>query len=727
MERNIEIAKNYYQPSSSNPENIEGGLNLAEIKDIIVRKLPLIAGCTISLTSLAFLKVVITPPEYVAGFELLSEPVNIETKVTSTNDDSRETREEITSVELDEVQLKILKSPRLISRVIESLEDKYPELTYPELASGLTIEIISGSKKSQNILQVIYSDPDKQKVADVVEALNQTYQAYSVEKRQSGVNRGIDFLDRQIPQVSERTEQIEAEISELRTQYNFNDPDTSIDKITSRIAQLSQRREDNAIELEELNLTLSNLEQELAVEPEKSTTAIELATPRYMELLSRLRELDLEINQKSTIYADRSETMQVLQEEKQQLKDLIIEAGANIRQKLANKITVLENRQRVLNAQMEDFETQLEKWSAISVEYQGLRNKLDRANNKLNGFTSQKDALQIDAVQQDAPWQLLTPATEPRINNISTVNYLLLGSTLGLILGVGIAFILDKQQKIVYSASKVEEITNLPILGNIPYISKGKEASLLKQLTPNRSSLSSSQMQLERLNQSSSNFFIPSSIEAFRSFAANLDFFNFSNDIEDFDLDTKLKSIVVTSATAGEGKSTVALNLARASASMGKKVLLVDTDLRSTNCLTKNLGLESTLGLMNILNDEDSTATLGCIQQIPLEENLFILTSGFEDPASNPIQRDPSRLLASNKMHSVMNKLRKHFDLIIYDLCAIIGFADVNLLANKTDGIIMVAGLGKIQTTVLNEALSQLRLCQAPILGVAVNKTVNQT
>ncbi|MEO0849650.1 MAG: capsular biosynthesis protein, partial [Cyanobacteria bacterium J06648_1] len=85
-------------------------------------------------------------------------------------------------------------------------------------------------------------------------------------------------------------------------------------------------------------------------------------------------------------------------------------------------------------------------------------------------------------------------------------------------------------------------------------------------------------------------------------------------------------------------------------------------------------------------------------------------------------QQNPSRLLASGKMSKIIEKLRESFDLVIYDLCAIVGFADVNLLAKKTDGIIVVTGLGKIQTAALNEALSQLKLCQAPTLGVAINK-----
>ena len=724
MTPNLETENLGYLTKYTPQESIEGGLNVGEIKNIVLRKLPLIAGCTILATSLALLKVILTPPEYVAGFELLSEPVNIETTVTSTDADSRATREQITEVELDEVQLKILKSPQLVLRVIESLQDKYPELNYQELAGGLSIEILSGQQPEQNILQVKFQDRDKQKVTDVVEALNQTYQDYSVEKRQSGIKRGIAFLDRQIPQISSQTEELENRITELRTKYNFNDPDSSLEQITSRINELSVRREENEIKLQELKLTLSNLERDFNDRPAKSITALGLATPRYSALLDRLRELDLAINQKSVIFADGSDTMQSLKQEKQQLNSMIVEAGADIRQKLIDQIAILENRQRSLAEETSRLKSQLEQWSAISGKYKSLQHRLNRANGKLNEFTSQKDALQIDAARQESPWQLLTPTTEPTTNSIGTINYLLLGSTLGLLIGVGAAFILDKQQKIIYTTAKVEELTNLPILTTIPYISQSKHLPFLKLIGSGEENYAKAR--LSDPVRSYSEIFVPDSIEAFRSFAANLGILNFYDDLEGFELDTSLKSVVITSALPGEGKSTVALNLARASASMGKKVLIVDTDLRSTDNLTKNLDLETSIGLRNILARENPILSLDYIQQLPLEENLHILTSGFKDLTTDSEQPDPSRLLASIKMRALVDELRHHFDLVIYDLCAVIGYADVNLLAWKTDGIIMVAGLGKIHTTAMSEALGQLKLCKAPILGIAINKMSNR-
>ena len=729
MSPNIEVQNQNYPNAHVVSENIEGGINFLEITSIISRKIPLIVGCTLTMGMITLLKVMTTPPDYVAGFELLSEPVNIETQVTSTDENSRKTREQITDVELDEVQLKILKSPRLISRVVVSLQKQYPDLNYQRLTQGLAIEIISGSQEKQNILSVQYSDPDKQKVTDVVDALNKIYQEYSIEKRQSGVKRGITFLDQQIPQVSTEVEELETKIAKLRTQYNFNNPDSYLKEITSRINQLSRRREENTIKLNELQLNLSNLQRELALQPAKSTTAIAQATPRYLDLLRQLNAIDTEIRQKSDIFADRSDVMQSLIRKKEQLNLSIANAGEDIEQKLTNQISVIENNQQSIAAETNRLKSQLKQWSNVSGQYMGLQSELTRANAKLNEFTSQKDTLQIDAAQQKSPWQLLTPPGKPVTNKISTLNILLLGSTLGLVFGLGLALLLDKHQNIIYTSSKIEEATSLPILGAIPYspnteqLSFARSTNVIRKVKQLTSSSESPQIEPQVVR------IINPSTEAFRSLAASLGLLASNLNSEITESEVELKSIAVTSAIPREGKSTVALNLARAVASMDKRVLIVDADLRSSEHLTKGLGFELAVGLRNILNHDNPELKLKYVQQLPLEENLFILTAGFKVGSGNDFddfQEDPSRLLASTKMHQLMEELEQQFDLVIYDLCSIIGFADVNLLATKTDGVVVVSGLGKLHNTALTEALNQLRLCKAPVLGLAVNKLVSQ-
>ncbi|MBW4535247.1 MAG: AAA family ATPase [Pleurocapsa minor HA4230-MV1] len=722
MNQSFKNQKGYYLQSSPTVENTEGSLNYFDLTTTVVRRLPLIASITISMTALAFFKPRFFPPVYVASFELLPETINVETKVTSI--DYIKDREKITEVELDDIQLKILKSPSTMSKAVESLQAKYPQLNYQELVKNLTVEFIRDSQNKKNVLSVSYEHSDKQQVSDVIKALTQTYLDYSANTRSEGIKRGIDVLDLQIPKVSKDVERLENKMQRLRDEYNFIDPDVSLTPIAERTQLINQEQDRVTSELQQMRLKLSNLERELSTQPTTAPTAIDLATPRYQGLLNQLREIDIKLSQKSTIYSDQNAEIQVLKEERQRIISLIEQAAEIIQQKLVNDIQTLENRQRLAQSESAKLRSQLKNWSTVSNDYTKFQQELDIAKTQLNEFTRKKETLLIDAAKQQSPWQLLAPAEEPQNNDISPNNRLLLGSSLGLLLGVGLALMLDKTQKTIYSSAKIEEITNLPVLGHIPYTPKRKQLSLFAATkgSTNFKRLPASDIYRDPDNTSNLAFpdFLSSSTEAFCSFAANLGLLNFTAESKYSEFDTSLKSIAITSAVSGEGKSTVALNLARATASMGRKVLLVDADLRSKVRLTESLGLESAIGLKNILSQHDPSLVSEHIQKSPFDDNLFVLSSGFNELMSY----ESSLLLASSGMYKLMEELKSNYDLVIYDLCALVGYADVNLLAGKTDGVILVTGLGKIDTTLLTKAVEQLKISNVPVLGIAVNDLV---
>jgi polysaccharide biosynthesis transport protein len=728
MNQDFKNQKGHYLQGSPAVENTEGSLNYYDLTTTVGRRLPLIASITISMTALAFFKPSFLPPVYIASFELLPETINVESKVTSIDD--IQDREKITEVELDDIQLKILKSPTTISKAVDSLKAKYPQLNYQELVNGLTVEFIRDSQNQKNVLSVSYEHADKQRVSDVIKVLTQTYLEYSANTRSEGIKRGIDVLDFQIPRVTKDVERLENKMQGLRDEYNFIDPDVSLTPIADRTQLINQEQDRVTSELQQMRLKLRNLEYELSTQPTTSPTAIDLATPRYQGLLNQLREIDIKLSQKSTIYSDQNAEIQVLKEERQRIVSLIKQAAEIIQQKLVNDIKTLENRQRLAQSQSAKLRSQLKNWSTVSNDYVKFQQELDIAKTQLNEFTRKKETLLIDAAKQQSPWQLLAPAEEPQNNDISTNNRLLLGSSLGLLLGLGVALMLDKTQKTIYSSAKIEEITNLPILGHIPHTHKRKQLSLFAstQGSMDFKRLPSSDIYRDPDNRGELVLteLLSSSTEAFCSFAANLGLLNFttnSNNLKDLEFDTSLKSIAITSALSGEGKSTVALNLAQAAASMGRRVLLVDADLRSKVRLTESLGLESAIGLKNILSQNESSLTFEHIQEhiqkSPLNKNLSFLSSGFNELMSY----EGSLILASGKMHLLMEKLKCNddYDLVIYDLCALVGYADVNLLAGKTDGVILVTGLGKIDTTILTKAVEQLKFSSVPVLGIAVN------
>ena len=176
-------------------------------------------------------------------------------------------------------------------------------------------------------------------------------------------------------------------------------------------------------------------------------------------------------------------------------------------------------------------------------------------------------------------------------------------------------------------------------------------------------------------------------------------------------VDQDLKSLVVTSSGPWEGKSTVSVNLASVFADQGKKVLLVDADLRKPT-LQRTFGLNNSEGLTTLLTSQNKEAA-DVISQIE-GTKLFALPSG-------PIPPNPSELLNSNRMNILMKRFEEMFDIIIYDMPPVTSVTDAQIMAAKADGVVLVIRHGVSQKDSVLNAKELLEMVNANILGVVFN------
>ncbi len=191
--------------------------------------------------------------------------------------------------------------------------------------------------------------------------------------------------------------------------------------------------------------------------------------------------------------------------------------------------------------------------------------------------------------------------------------------------------------------------------------------------------------------------------EAFRTLRTNIQYSN---------IDKSIKTIVITSSMSEEGKTLIATNLAVSIAYTGKKVLIIDCDLRKPN-IHKKLGLNNFKGLTNVLIGETSfEEVLNKHKDIP---TLDMLTSG-------PIPPNPSELLGSKKMEEFLRALKDEYDMIILDSPPVGIVTDAAILSTKVDGVLLAINAGKTETEAAKRSKELLENVNANIVGVVLNK-----
>lgn len=270
---------------------------------------------------------------------------------------------------------------------------------------------------------------------------------------------------------------------------------------------------------------------------------------------------------------------------------------------------------------------------------------------------------------------------------------LAMGLILGFSLGVGLAFFLESLDTTIKSQEEVESILKLPVLASIPNINQNGALFFGKRDRHTKENYS------KKLLSHFTN--IPHLYEAHQNFLLNFSFINISHN---------LKSLLVTSAGAGEGKTLNAINIAQLFARTGKKTLLIDCDLRRP-MVHKILEIHQAPGLTHVLINKISIEK--ATQQLD-HGNLSVLTCGALPP-------NPSDILNTEKMQTLLAVLRKFYDYIIIDAPPIIAVTDSIVLGAKVDGVCLVVRSAKTSREAALRASKILEKSGIKIAGVILN------
>jgi polysaccharide biosynthesis transport protein len=672
-----------------------------EFLSVVRRRALVIAGVTITLTTVIFLNLAINRklPVYEGNFRLLVEPVNDDTKVVDIVKDPN-----LGKSGLDyESQIEVLKSPELMRGIVKQLQTQYREISYASLIQDITITRLAETK----IIEVRYRSHDPNEILVVLDQIANDYIYYSREKRQTKLRQGIQFVERELPSIQNRVDQIQKELQTFRQKYNFIDPEAQSGQVVTQITNLSGQRQLINGQLAEARANLSFLQEK------NGKVAVLKDAVLYQELLAKVQQLDVQIATESIRLQDNNPTIQTLKEKRASLLPLLNEEAQRFLNtriaQITTQIQTLEVQSQELGKVEQKIELQRKQWPILARQYTELQRKLQVATESLNRFLSTRENLQIQISQTELGWQLLEAPSKPTspISDASIKRDLIPGFLASIALGIGVALLLEKLDKTYHSIQVLKEKVKLPLLGNIPfekqvestrnYTATGKAPlvripSQILNRIPGLAVLPD-----EELSNYSAQF-----LEALRVLYTNVQLLS---------CDRPITSIIISSAMPGDGKSTIAFHLAQVATSMGQRVLLVDADLRQPKIHTLS-GLNNLQGLSNLIST--NLLTSDAIRPLPSMNQLSVITAG-------PIPPDPTKLLSSEKMKQLMTDFHNTFDLVIYDSPPMLGLADASLLVPHTDGILLVVKIDKTDSLMIERTLEHLKMSRMNALGMVSN------
>ena len=341
---------------------------------------------------------------------------------------------------------------------------------------------------------------------------------------------------------------------------------------------------------------------------------------------------------------------------------------------LSTQLTEMENE---VNQARQDYIDLVANNPGDTTTIQSAKQSMDLKQSIYATMLSQYEQARLREAVREKSISVVQPAFAPI--NPSKPNKMLniaLGVLVGAIGGLGLAFLFENLDSTLYTTEQIESSTHLHSLGLVP------NAKIQKQLV-------------------SSNGSNPYG-DAFRRLRTN---------IYTLDHDTPLHTLLVTSPEPGEGKSTIATNLASALAKSGQKAIVIDCDMR----------LPTIHKIFNLPNDQGLSSVL--MQTINLESAIQETTiPGVDVLTSGPPPRNPAELLGSPQMRKMIEQLVYRFDMVIMDTPSILEVTDAAVLAPHADGVILVVRQSSSRRESVEAACKQLDDVKARTIGVVINR-----
>ena len=558
-----------------------------------------------------------------------------------------------------------------------------------------------------SLIEINATSDNPKEAARIANSTAKAFQEDNLATRSRHVREARKFIEGQLQEVGSGLRQSEEQLGTFQETNEIVLLPEETKAVLNQLVTLEADFEENRRALAETVAQLKLLEKGKAVARPLDPIA-DTSDPALSKLYASLSDLKLQRdNLLVSLHSTHPEVKQVAAE--------IANVRQNLREALSSRLKALTGRATELRKSIARLKQEQASLPEVALEMARKEREVE-VNARIFSLLKERyqEAL-IKEKEQVAEVTLVKPATVPTepINPPAAVPKAGVGLVIGLIMGGVLAFVVETMDTSIGAIDDVESLLETSVLGVIPDLDVEAELAHEKG-----ESVSLDQETKEKYTMLLS-LFLPKArvVEAFRALRTNLFFSGLERD---------LKTLMITSSTQMEGKTTVAINLAIGLAQLGKRTLLVEADLRNPFLhhafgIPKEPGVaEVVIGSVPLDQAVRSFPDLilgragieGLIDR-PGIDNLYLLPSG--DQPSNPTE-----FLSAQGMADFLAEVRQRYDYIVFDAAPILPVADSSILGAHVDGTLLIVRVGRVARAALRRAKTLLEGARAQVLGVCL-------
>jgi capsular exopolysaccharide synthesis family protein len=563
------------------------------------------------------------------------------------------------------------------------------------------------------ILQISYRSPNRQLAADVANAIASSYLAHTYRIRYKATAGLSDFMERQLEELKAQMEKSSAALVQFGRELNVINPEEKTSIVSARLLELNSvytKAQADRVAKE----AAYNSVRDGTLEAAQASNQGEALT----KLTDDLSEADRKFAEAKTHYGINHPEYKKAQERVEELDGQIAKMQASVGQRVEIEFRESANRENMLGSAVTDTKTEFDRLNAHSFEYQTLKREAEGDKKLYEELVRKIKEAGINASFQSNAIRVADTA-RPGLKPVFPRTWLnvLLAFLFAAFFGVGAAVLGDVLDNTIRDPDQVVRLMNADVIGSLPAVKDWRRR--LNPITP--TGVVGIAPPLDRGNErvngnGASGALVRTGAQAVESADHELSTYEeairtLRNSILLTDFDRGLRSILLTSASPSEGKSTVAAHLAATHANQHKKTLLIDGDLRRPS-VHRLYQVPNSVGLSNVLLQQISWRDAVIRMQDP--SNLDILPAG-------PSTRRASDLIGMG-LAELVEEATREYDLVVLDAPPLLGFAEPLQMATAVDGVIVVARAGDTSRKALSMVVTTLARLRANLVGVVLNE-----